>query len=170
MAADSASTSFENGWRHPSLTKKIFRRGEYLIGAAGSWAYLQALQHALDLPQPPKVISTYHDAEEFLIKNIIPILSEYLISLNDDCKDIAYEALITFNSYIFEIQQGIDVYSPPKGYLAIGCASQLAMGALYAMEAYDMSPEARLAIALDAAEAFNATVCKPYLVEVMKFK
>jgi hypothetical protein len=64
---------------------------------------------------------------------------------------------------LFTIEDDYQVGASADGYAAVGCGSEIALGALFATARTRMAPERRIVVALQAAERFSAGVRGPFI-------
>ena len=55
-------------------------------------------------------------------------------------------------------------------FYAVGCADNIALGAMYATQGKGMNPEERVRLALQAAERYSAGVRGPFAIECLEAK
>jgi hypothetical protein len=70
--------------------------------------------------------------------------------------------LVGYKGKLYNIEADYQVGVPKAPFDAVGCGSDLALGALYATDG--MKPEARLNAALAAASTFSAGVSPPFTI------
>ena len=161
MGADSAGVS------GMSLTvrkdPKIYKVKEMLFGFTSSFRMGQLLGYKLIVPTHDVDISI----EEYMNTSFIDALRT---TLKDGgyarTKDGAEEAgnfLVGYRGHIFNINSDYQVGENLVDYDAVGCGSDIALGSLFSTS--KRSPENRIIIALEAAEAFSGGVRRPFLVE-----
>lgn len=159
LAGDSAATAgYSTSLR---AQPKVFRKGSYLLGVAGSVRVLDVVRHCLLLPEPDE-----KDLDRFMVTTFIDSLRETLKEAGVSTR--TSEAEYTNNSYLlvgvqgrlFEIASDYQVHEPLDGYAAIGAGYEPALGVLYALP--KAPPARRLRTAMEAAERYNATVRAPF--------
>lgn len=158
--ASDGIASTEDGDTRPIKAIKIFRKGPYLIGYAGSIRTGQIIQHGdFDLPRDiwgwPDLIREQIDEKGALIT-----VSETQSQMSASNFLIAhggrlYETLCDFQ--INEIGE--------MGFTAIGSGATIALGSLFTSRNLDMDPEKRLNLALDSATEFARSCGPPYTIE-----
>jgi 20S proteasome alpha/beta subunit len=158
LAADSAAL---RGWEMRSTAiEKVFRRGPYLFGFCGSFRMGQLLRYALELPErdPEK------DLHEFMCTDFVQAvrscLKESGFARIDHNEESGGEFIVVHEGEVFTVEPDFQVHQTVYPYHAIGCGAQIAMGALFATEG--MAPEARLLLAMEAAEEFSNGVRRPF--------
>ena len=81
----------------------------------------------------------------------------------DDEREEGGTFLVGVKGRLFTVEDDYQVGASADGYAAVGCGSEIALGALFATARTRMSPERRLTVALEAAERFSAGVRGPFL-------
>lgn len=142
---------------------KVFRNGEFLIGFTSSFRMGQILRYQLNPAPPPEGIAV----EQYMATHFVDAVRECLKAGGFASKVNETESggsfLVAYRGRLFEIDGDYQVGENLCGYAAVGCGSQVALGALYASQG--MAPHSRVLIALHAAEQFSAGVRAPFLVE-----
>ncbi len=156
LAADSAATT-EDGDIRPIKVNKIIRRGDYLIGFAGSVRTGQLLgEYYLDIPD------TIEELVESLRKVITEtgclITSEYGTSMTQTC------FIIIFKDKIYEILSDFQLNEIKGDFTAIGVGTPYALAAMELIQDMDLSPTDKLKKALDVVRIYQTTVRPPYVV------
>jgi ATP-dependent protease HslVU (ClpYQ) peptidase subunit len=145
---------------------KVFRNKQMLIGFAGSFRMGQIVRFAF---KPPKY-EKEKDIYEYMCVDVMKSLQKAFEKngFNGENKksekETAGQMLIAYKGQLYEIDVDYQVGIPAEKYSSIGCGSDLALGALYALDAAnsDLTPEQKITIALDAACKFNGGVLPPY--------
>lgn len=162
MGADSAGTTL-NFAIETRRDPKIFAKGDFLVGYAHSFRVGQILEYLFD----PPPLAVGEDAMEYMIRQFVPHMRQCLHE-HGSCDERATEfggaALIGWNGDIFSIENDFHVGRVDTGYQATGSGYDIAMGSLYSTDGTDMLPETRIELALNAAEAFNASVRSPFRI------
>ena len=70
--------------------------------------------------------------------------------------------LVGFRGRLFQVQSDYQVAENRKPYSAVGSGTHLALGAMSALEPYDVSPRDKLRAALTAAATYCASVAGPF--------
>ena len=73
--------------------------------------------------------------------------------------------LVGYDKRLFRIDSDFQVGESYTEYEAIGCGYHLAMGALYALSGYDITPHDKINTALSAADKFSSGVSPPFVFE-----
>lgn len=164
-------TDLRNFEANISPEKKVFIRQDaggtpWAIGSAGSARRAQLLRYELECP--PFDHKTSADPLEFIIKKFVPALQSVLHRKRGDNlrEDPATATLVGVGGNLFLIHHYWNCYvaSIEQSFAVSGSGGPVAKGALYATEGTTLSPQERILLALEAAEAFNAGVKKPFTI------
>ncbi len=159
IAADGIAST-EDGDTRPIKAIKIFRKGSYLIGFAGSIRTGQIIQRG-DF-KPPKDVWGWPDImrEQIHEKGALAIAGETQVQILASNFIIAHKGRLYETLCDFQINEINE-----KGYTAIGSGSTIALGSLFTSEDHDLTPEQRLYLALNAAAEFARSCGPPYVIE-----
>lgn len=140
--------------------EKVFENGDFIMGFCGSFRMGQLLRYAFN---PPKrhadtdiykyMVTDFVDAVRSCLKN------GGVAEKHNDAEKGGF-FLVGYEGRLFEIESDYQVGESIEAYSAIGCGGEYAYGALAASEG--QKPEARIKIALAAAEKFSAGVRAPF--------
>jgi hypothetical protein len=144
---------------------KVWRRGPYLIGAAGSMRFADVVRHEVTLPAPPSRASHRHVAVV-----VVPAIREALKAAgyrlqsrgSDGGEDAGGELLVGFNGRVFSIDGEFQVQEERSGFDCVGSGASTALGALHATPG--LPPRQRVIRALEAAELFAVGVRRPWRI------
>ena len=144
--------------------KKIFRNGEFMMGATGPVIILQALE--LHLTPPP----IKGDLRKYLITEFSPAVRTVMKSMDAEVVTPAEgtlllgRALICVRGRIFEMDAGYAIQEPAYGYGAVGCADQEAHAAMFTARKLKPSLSARqlVRLGLEAASQFDLAIRPPF--------
>lgn len=157
LGADSASLS---GWDLNLLPDgKVFSVGPYVVGCSGFVRGAQIVRYAFDPPAPTT------DLPRFMATTFVDALRKALKDGGQARKDSERESgspliLAGVSGRLFTIGDDYSAVESGQPYAAIGCGSDLALGALYATRGQPV--KRRLGTALEAAERFSAGVRGPF--------
>jgi hypothetical protein len=138
---------------------KVFRNGEFVLGFTSSFRMGQLLQHAFTPPAIEEPLDRY-------------MVTPFVNALRACFKDGGYAAknreqeeggtfLVGVRGRLYQVEDDYQVGEARADYAAIGCGAQVALGALHVTAGHP--PGARLRLALEAAEAWNAGVRGPFV-------
>ena len=160
LASDGLAST-EDGDTRPINAVKLFRKGSYLLGYAGSIRIGQIIQRGtFKLPTKiwgwPDIIR-----EQITKKGAIT---------KDDAQADAQTSnfVIGYKGKLYEMLSDFQMNEiNKKGYTAIGAGSTIALGSLYTTADLDWEPEDRLYKALNAATEFARACGPPFTIKVI---
>lgn len=156
LGGDSSCLDVEGDAVVTQRGSKVFKKGDFVIGFAGSFQVGSFLRHKVPFP---KVVS------EQTLSTTIQMAFE-----RADIKKVSgtetWEALIGYRDKLYVVQNDFYVYRHSRPYMAIGAAAavSVAMGSFRTLERLggDLSGRAQLKFVLETAEEFSANVRKPW--------
>jgi hypothetical protein len=136
---------------------KVFRRGHYVVGFAGSFQVGDLLKYKVDFPEKMSV-----DSHPRLISEAIQEAFQQAKLKTDD-----WEALVGYGGRLYTVQHDFYCYRHARPYAAIGAGSAVAvaLGTLRTLEKKankKMTGRARVKMALENAAAFSSSVRSPW--------
>ena len=165
MGGDAASVS-----GHLSGTirdSKIFRNGPYLIGNTGSFRVGQILRYDITLPEPGPEDETMAFMVSSFVDTLRRRMMELGVSAKKDSVDKGGNFLIAIRDRIFHIYEDFQVNERGEDFDAAGSGMEVALGALFVTP--DLGAEARVKVALDAADHYGSHVRPPFSIEQIDF-
>ena len=142
---------------------KIYRVGDFLFGFTSSFRMGQLLGYKFSPPQHHRE----WDVERYMVTVFVDELRSTLKSggyaRTHDGEEEAGQFLVGYQGRIFRIDSDYQVGENIEPYNAVGCGAALALGALHATRG--KTPDERISAALEAAEAFNAGVRRPFIIK-----
>ena len=169
MGGDSALTDSATMALRVMEDEKIFMNDQMLIGCCSSLRTLQLMRYAF--VQPDK--GERKDDVSFLATDFMDAVRNMqrekgIMKREADVEVQDAHFLIGYNGRLYVVEDDHQVYRTRDGFAAIGCGSDLALGAMYALRSSTRSPEEIIEIALEAAETFSAGVKRPF--HIMKLQ
>jgi len=163
MGADSISVDPGYYRTRDRTTRKLFRRGAYLIGYTSSFRVGDLLRFQVPWPAPRPGVGV--DAlYEHLVVKVIPGIRETLKNggalTTKDGSDAAGGFLLAVSGRLFRVDIDLHVGRYEHGFATCGAGEDVANGALHAT--VGMSPKTRVQRALAAAEACCIRVRGPF--------
>lgn len=150
------------------LDTKVFQNKKMLIGYAGSFRLGQLMRFAF---KPPKHLKDKDDYE-YMCVDVISAIQKCFEKHGfgghnkKEEKETSGQMLIAYRGQLYEIYEDYQVGIPADPFQSIGCGSDLAIGAMYALQNLPkngkIAPQDQIKIALDAASTFNGGVLPPY--------
>lgn len=146
---------------------KVFRRGRFLFGYAGSFRLGQLLEYELTLPRFPLGMAP----AEAMVTRFIPAVRRCaaeggaLVSAGTQDTLGPSSFIVGFGGQLFLVDADLQATEIADAFTAIGCGEEFALGALAACEStgeLKSAPEAAVMRALRAAARFSAGVREPF--------
>lgn len=141
---------------------KVFAKGKFLIGGSGSFRMLNLLRYKFD---PPPHDPDDQDDHEYMVSEFVErvrfVFQEHgYASKEDNVESMDGEFLVGYRGNIYVVCEDFQVGVISDGYAACGSGTEIALGSLFST--VGQPPRKRLAVALEAAERFNAGVRGPF--------
>lgn len=144
---------------------KVFRRadGRVVIGAAGSCRFAALLQHVIPLDRLPE---SSDDVDRWVHVDLAGELADAIrgddgvYNHRDDGDDAKGIALVGVFGKLYALHGDLTAYRPAAGHYAVGAGVDAALTSLAGSGR--IAPGPRLRRALEAAEAANNTVRRPF--------
>lgn len=159
IGGDSAAV---NGWGdiHASRLKKVFKRGEFLIGYTTSFRMGQLIQYKLSIEQQKNEQSDLEYLATTFIDAVRDCLKDGGFRKVENDQEEGGQFLVGYKSKLYRVDEDFQVNSSTDGYMAVGCGARFALGSVWSNE--NLSPKNKVKQALKAAEYFSNGVCGPY--------
>jgi hypothetical protein len=147
--------------------RKVFIREKMIFGFTTSFRMGQLLQYRLTIPRHPKGMSDY----EYLVTEVIEAVRRCFrdggFSEKQSEQEKGGDFLLGYHGRLYHISSDFQVGLREENYDAIGCGSEVALGALYATSKTDLSSVERIGLALEAAAHLNMGVRGPFHTMVL---
>lgn len=140
--------------------EKVFQNGPFIMGGTTSFRMIQLLRYKFD---PPKqTVNT--DDMKYMVTDFVDALRQCFHNNGFGDKDatVGGTFLVGYKGTLYTIASDYQVGIVHCGYDAVGCGSDIALGALHATKG--KKPEARIKMALEAASTFSAGVAPPFIL------
>jgi ATP-dependent protease HslVU (ClpYQ) peptidase subunit len=140
--------------------EKVFGNGPFIMGFTTSFRMGQLLRYKLSPPA-----QTVHQGDmEYMVTSFIDACRQCFAGNGFGDKDatVGGNFLVGYKGKLYNIESDYQVGIPQTTYDAVGCGSDLALGAMYATEG--LNPEQRINAALSAASNFSAGVAPPFTI------
>jgi len=157
---------------HTLLDKKIFKKGPYGVGFAGSLRVGQIIKYRMRTPTLKK--NSAKNPTKILVINFVDAMRKALkdagASREVDGREEEQDSdfIIAFQNRLFVIDSGYSVCEAKDKYIAIGSGADYALGSLYSTNGGIFSPEERIQLALEVSAHFCTDVAGPF--EIIKIK
>jgi ATP-dependent protease HslVU (ClpYQ) peptidase subunit len=162
MGADSAGAA---GWNIVDRKdEKVFQNGDFLIGFTTSFRMGQLLRYKLNPPSHPEGMCPFEYMATIFVDAVRQTLTAggYATKINEVETGGAF--LIGYKGRLFCIHDDYQVEELFEPYNAVGCGKPYAMAAFSSTQNFDLSPEKRVFLALEAAEKWSNGVRRPFLI------
>lgn len=166
IGGDSAGS---NSWQLTVRKEaKVFRNGDFLMGATGSFRMIQLLQYAFKPPVYEKPLENNDDYLScYMATSFVDGVRECFKNGGFAKKEAEQESggtfLVGFQGKLFCIQDDYHVGEALCKYSAIGDGEDVALGVVYATPG--LQPQERLLMALQAAQYHCTSVSAPFTIE-----
>lgn len=145
--------------------EKVFSNGPFLMGFTTSFRMGQLLRFKLD---PPKQTVGTPDFK-YMVTHFIDAVRSCFSDSGFGKVDTGGTFLVGYNGKLYTVYDDFQVAIPGTPYAAVGCGSDLALGAMFASS--KKKPEERITTALEAASTFSGGVAPPYtILKLLKTK
>lgn len=161
MGGDSAGTAGNMNQRIRA-DKKVFVKGEIIIGFCGSFRMGDLLKHTLNIPTPKGGV----DPDSFMVNAFVDALRDCLETENKKAgltgnDKLHPSILVGFRGRLYNVESDYQCGRPEDGYDSVGSGSSVAVGAMHGSRSIT-SPRKRIESALEAAARNDAAVRPPF--------
>ncbi len=165
MGADGMSVSGQYGAR-PGTRSKVFRVGEFIVGACGTVNIGQSIEL---LFEPPLIEG---DLYRYIVARFAPALRELMKSRGGEIKnqngadELDARVLVGVRGRLFMIDGGYGAIESIHRFAAVGCADQEALAAMFTAKQIVPEMPARDVVqhGLEAAAEFDLAIRGPFTV------
>lgn len=161
MGCDSAAVSVDYHSINKTRLKKVFKRGEFLIGYTSSFRMGQLLQYQLSVDQQKNEQSDLEYLSITFVDAVRDCLDKGGFRQKKDEVETGGTFLVGYKKQLYKVQGDFSVLSSQDGFMVAGSGESYALGKLWQNNS---KLKARILEALKAAAYFNITVCKPYYI------
>ena len=140
--------------------EKVFGNGPFIMGFTTSFRMGQLLRYKF----APPAQTVHQNDMEYMVTSFIDAVRQCFAGNGFGDKDasVGGNFLVGYKGKLYNIESDHQVGLPKLAYDAVGCGTDLALGALYATEG--LTPEQRINAALSAASTFSAGVAPPFTI------
>ena len=147
--------------------EKVFvtESGEFIMGFCGSFRIGQLLRYALTTPEHSQrksdmsyMVTDFIDAVRVMQKDKGSMKKE------NELEESGAAFLVGYRGKLYVVETDFQVGRPIENYAAVGCGSQIALGAMFATRNSGLAAPNRIELALTAAAEYSAGVRGPFLV------
>lgn len=148
---------------------KVFLKGEIGFGVCGLPKVMDALEHAIELPE-----HTSGDGKAYLVGQVIPAIRDGLKKLEctEEHNGQQYfhgAMLIAYRGHLYNMESNFQLVEAAHGFDATGSGGEAALGSLRSTKKMS-DPRKRLLEALAVSAEHNAGVAPPFDIIVVKRK
>jgi hypothetical protein len=164
IGGDSAGVS---GWDMTiRADRKVFVKGDFVIGFTSSFRMGQLIRYKFNLPQHPDGMDVFEFMATLFVDGLRQCFKDGGYAEKDKEAEKGGVFLVGYRGRLFRIDSDYQVGEPLDGMDACGCGDQIVRGALWALRDSGDQYE-RMITALSAAERFSAGVRGPFYHEVV---
>ncbi|MGI0058198.1 MAG: hypothetical protein ACREBJ_00385 [Nitrosotalea sp.] len=140
--------------------EKVFGNGPFIMGFTSSFRMGQLLRYKL----APPAQTVHQEDMEYMVTSFIDSCRQCFSQngFGDKEASVGGNFLVGYHGKLYNIEIDYQVGVPKLPFDAVGCGSDLALGAMFATEG--LSPEKRINAALLAASTFSAGVAPPFVI------
>lgn len=167
LGGDSAAT---DGHLNRTIIKdpKVFVKGKLAFGVCGLPKVMDALAHAIELPERAEG----SDDRSYLVGTLVPAIRDGLKKLDCTVESPEYgtcfhgSMLLGYNGKLYTLEGNFQLVVPSEDFASVGSGASIALGALHGSKGGN--PKKRILAALDASAKANAGVAPPFVVVSVK--
>lgn len=140
--------------------EKVFANGPFIMGFTTSFRMGQLLRYKFDVPAQ----TVYQDDMQYMVTTFIDTarLCFQNNGFGDKGATKGGSFLVGYRGKLYTVSSDFQVGISADTFDAVGCGSDLALGAMYAASKLD--PIKRITTALEAASYFSAGVAPPFRI------
>ena len=140
--------------------EKVFGNGPFIMGFTTSFRMGQLLRYKL----APPAQTVHQNDMEYMVTSFVDSCRQCFAGNGFGDKDatVGGNFLVGYKGKLYNIEGDYQVGVPRAAFDAVGCGSDLALGAMFATEG--LPPEKRIHAALAAASTFSAGVAPPFTI------
>lgn len=163
MGGDRAISDVLNGITITAKHSKVFQWGSYLFGYAGDIRAGKIVQYQFEPPEPNELIELDHFMNIEFVNSLKACFAENEYEVSKDEHNAGFGLIVATDGRIFEITSQFEAIEYSTNYIAIGSASEYALGSLHTTEFFkNVTMNQRVEYALAAAAEFSTTCSAPF--------
>jgi len=144
---------------------KVFKRGPFIMGFTSSFRMGQLLMCKLRVPKQKKSQKDY----DFMVTTFIDAVRKCLLdggfATDVRGQEIGGTFIVGYKNKLYYVDCDYQVGMFATSYTAVGCGSDIALGAMYALStSSNLKPKNMIQTALKAAVEFNGGVRPPFTI------
>lgn len=162
IAGDSAIQNAS--WERMTIQeRKVFRRGDLIIGVSGRWSVNQLLQTLFVPPDhAPVVLDWQYLAGDFVLA-MQRLLNDHEVPMKTEASSTGI--MVGYRGVIYQIDECFNVNVPMPQIRSDGSGGNTARGAFQAFLDCGLSVEPAMIKALEIASKYDLSVAPPFYVE-----
>jgi ATP-dependent protease HslVU (ClpYQ) peptidase subunit len=133
-----------------------------IFGFTSSFRMGQIIRYSFKLPEQSSKSSDYEYLCSVFVDELRKSFKDKGYCEVKDNKERGGTFLMGYKGALYQINPDFQVGQSLKNYEAVGCGQDLALGALFALENNQASPDHKIKVALQAATEFSGAVRPPY--------
>ena len=159
IGADSIGSC--EGVVYPRADTKVFTKGPFAFGFAGSFRAGQIMKYVVEVPVPTQSDGDLH---AFMVRRFVPIMQKGLKSAGFSTDDGSCHLLVGINGRLFEVDVDYQIAESPEGFMSIGAGAEAARASLLTSTKLCgfIPARHRLEAALEVASRYCANVGAPF--------
>lgn len=164
VGADSAGT---DGWLRQTIRadEKVFTKGPFVMGFAGSFRMGQLLRYKLSVAEQPSTLSDHEYVHTWFLDAVRQCLKDGGYAEVKNNVELGGYFLLGYRGELYQVESDFQVGRPVEPYAAIGCGEEYALGALDVLLAKGVKdPRAAIKTAIGVAAYRSAGVAGPTVV------
>jgi len=163
IGGDRAISDAINGITITTKHPKVFKWGSYLFGYAGDIRAGKIVQYYFEPDEPQKDMELDEYMNRFFVSQLKQCLDDSEYEINKEDSNSGFGLVVAVNGHIFEITSQFEAIEYATNYVAIGSASEYALGSLHSTEFNKkITMKQRVEYALAAAAEFSTTCSAPF--------
>lgn len=167
MGGDSASS--DDTIFYVVTNPKVFKVGEFLFGACGSFRLIDLLHYSFADALKKQKVPRRMDKERWMRTVFVDILREVIgkgglkeVEHGKESSDGSF--IVGFRGSVYVVQEDFSILSFAS-YIAAGAGESAALGALHALRDSGKTPKEKVRRALEASESNCPQVRRPFIYE-----
>lgn len=163
IGGDRAISDVLNGITITAKNPKVFQWGSYLFGYAGDIRAGKIVQYSFEPSEPSPHMELDHFMNTEFISALKTCLAENEYEVSKEEHNAGFGLIVAVNGRIFEITSQFEAIEYSTNYIAIGSASDYALGSLHTTEFIkNVTMKQRVEYALATAAEFSTTCSAPF--------
>lgn len=150
-------------WQNQVINEpKVFQTGSFIMGYTSSFRFGDLLKYSFCPTEPREDEDLSRYMRQTFIVELRKLLRDEGYSRVDSNQESGGTMLVGIAGRLFLVQDDFSIIEYSSQYTAVGCGAPYALGALTAIDHFDLEPSERLGIAMFAASSLSAYVSKEY--------